>query len=355
MSNLIKEHIIALQRKAEQALVEADDEKKKDDIEEEDDAEDKTPKGKGKGEVNTDPKLDDSPKSEGEAAKKVKPKSEEDDDDEEEDDEEEAVKESVYEAVLAKLTESVEINVDDSLFKSICESQEFGDDFTAQASSIFSAAVKDAIATKVTQLAESASTVAGELVVENFNALAVKADEYQSYVNDYLEYVVTEWISENKVELVESVRMEKATAFMSDMVGLFEKYNMDIPTEKLDLYEETCVQNTELQERAAQLEEANLAIGKELIMSLYTKDMSALATDRLMSIAESLEYTGDNVKFISTLDILREGVTGKRAVYESSVDEDFTAPLTEADESVVIDNMSPEVRAAVAAISRINR
>lgn len=349
MSNLIKEHIIALQRKAEQALVEADDGKKKDGTEE-DGTEDKTPKGKGKGEVNTDPKLDDSPKGKGEATKKVEPKSDEDDEDEDK-----SVKESVYDAVLAKLTESVEINVDDSLFKSICESQEFDDDFTAQASSIFSAAVKDAIATKVTQLAESASAVADELVIENFNATAVKAEEYQAYVNDYLEHVVTEWVAENKVELVESVRMEKATAFMSDMVGLFEKYNMEIPTEKLDLYEETCVQNTELQERAEQLEEANLAIGKELIMSLYTKDMSALATDRLMSIAESLEYTGDNVKFISTLDILREGVTGKRTVQESSVDEDFTAPLTEADETVVIDNMTPEVRAAVAAISRINR
>ena len=348
MSNLIKEHIAALQRKASEALAEEAD--KKDGAEDDENTEDdKKPKAKdSKSEVNVDPKLNEED-DEGE--------DEDDDEDDEDDDKDDAkaVKESVYAKVLGTLIENSDVTVDDTLFKSICESQEFDSEFTAQVSSVFSAAVADAVSEKVKQLAESAAEISSTIVTENFATVEAKANAYTEYANDYLNHVVTEWVAENKVELVESIRMERATAFMEDMQCLFGKYNMEIPSDKINLYEEVCTENLELQERAEQLEEANISIGKELIMSVYTKDMSALATERLSKIAESIEYTGDTVKFIETLDILREGVTGKRQAQESVVNEDFSDPITESTDDVVIDNMSPEVRAAVAAISRTNR
>lgn len=337
MSKLIKEHIDALKRKADEVILSEEEEAKK----------------KIKGDEGKD---EEAPAEKPAKEKDVKAK-----DGEEEEDESvkesafdfEAIAEEIQESVLGELTEASKITVDDTMFRSICESQEFEADFTDQISTAFTVAVKEAVHNKVAELSEKASEVSAIIMAKNFQTISEKADGYLDYVNEYLEVTVNEWIEENKPQLVESLRMEKATAFMEEMADLLGKYQMEVPGDKVDLYTESVAQNSELIERMAKLEEANTALAKELIMSVYTKDLSAIATERMVKLAESIEYAGDTRKFIETLDLLSEGVKPKRPVVESQLDEDFTEPLVEADAESPADTMSPEVRAAAAAISRL--
>ena len=56
-------------------------------------------------------------------------------------------------------------------------------------------------------------------------------------LDDYLGYVVENWMKENELAVERGIRAEVAESFMEGLRGVFEDHFIDIPEDKFDVVE----------------------------------------------------------------------------------------------------------------------
>lgn len=172
--------------------------------------------------------------------------------------------------------------------------------------------------------------------------------ELAEQVDDYLNYVVEEWIQENQVAIETGLRAELAEDFITGLKSLFEEHYIEIPEEKVDVAEELAVKVVELEEQAATTtqelsaqvaaltEELN-AVKKEKAISLACEGLTQVQAEKIKSLAESVEFTTEG-DFNNKLAIIRENyfpskVSVKsevKAIQESAVEEPEVEPIRDA-------------------------
>ena len=256
---------------------------------------------------------------------------EEEDEDEAEDDSEE-MKKKMKKEMVEKYRGSMREDVD-ALFNG----ESLSEDFRVKATLIFETAVQSRVEKIVEDVLAENDQILAEAIEE------VKA-ELAEQVDDYLNYVVEEWVKENQVAIETGLRAELAEDFISGLKSLFEEHYIEIPEEKVDVAEELAVEVVSMQEAvaakeaevAALTEELN-AVKKEKAITLACEGLTQVQAEKIKSLAESVEFTTEG-DFNNKLAIIRENyfpskVSVKsevKAIQESAVEEPEVEPIRDA-------------------------
>ena len=246
-----------------------------------------------------------------------------------------------------KATESIEIdgNFSEDLNALVESEATLSDEFKAKTAVIFEAAVKSKIADEINRLETEYTEQLGEEVEKT------KADLVEK-VDSYLNYVVEQWVEDNKVAIQSGLRTEIAENFMNKMKDLFTESYVEVPEAKVDLVDELATANEELEEKYNDAVQKAMDMSKqvetyqrEAIIREASKDLAETQIEKLKKLAESVDFESEE-NFKSKVATLKDSYfNGKTA----------TSPIAENTEDESADSeveVSPSMEAYVSAIRK---
>jgi len=183
--------------------------------------------------------------------------------------------------------------------------ENLSEEFMNKASVIFEAALNERTTAIREQVLRESAAVIEEEVNKTVNELATRLDEY-------LNYVVEEWLKDNKLAVESGIRTEIAESFIGGLKNLFETHYIEVPEKKHDVLEDLFNENGQLEEALNEQIKANVELNKELIAgqarSIFLEtvaDMSQVDAERLASLAESIDFSNAE-DFQNKLTIIKE-------------------------------------------------
>ena len=256
-----------------------------------------------------------------------------DEEDDDEDDDEEEAKESKKKSVkeVKKVTKE-DIDVSDDV-KALFGEEDLSEEFKESATTIFEAAV-------VSKINEVLDTVSVDMDAE---LEAEKEDSIQTLstrLDDYLEYVVEEWVKENEVAIDSGIRAEIVENFMEGLRGLFTENYVDIPEEKVDLVDELAAKVQELETSVNEEMEKNIDISKQLqeikkeqIIESISDGLSENQSDKLKSLADGVEFESEE-DYTKKLETVKENYFPSEEVVSEIADNDEPLEIEDDDKNV---------------------
>lgn len=191
------------------------------------------------------------------------------------------------ETVIEEVTE-----VEDSI-AAIFEGTDLSEEFKNKVKVVFDAAVNEEVSKKV-QVIESEMTQ--KLEVELQESLDAKVGEIVENLDKYLDYVVGEWMEENKVAIEAGIKVEMAESLMSGLKQLFSEHNIEVDEETLDIVTGLEEQVSQLEEKSNELVVENIELNKEIaslkagkVFEEMTEDLSLTQRERLKVLSEKLD------------------------------------------------------------------
>jgi len=210
--------------------------------------------------------------------------------------EDEILEEETEEDYQVDMTEHVE-----ALFAG----ENLSEDFKQKAVTIFEAAVKQKIEEEIAKLEEAYAETLEEQVAQ------IK-EELSSDVDDYLNYVVENWVTENEVAIEAGLRTELTEEFISGLRQLFAEHYIDIPEDKVSVVEEMSAKVSELEEKLNEEIERNVTLNKMInestqndILADACDGLTVTQAEKLKTLAEGLDFTSAD-EFSHKVKILRE-------------------------------------------------
>ena len=200
--------------------------------------------------------------------------------------------------------------------------EELSEDFKTKAETLFESAISLQVEQITSDLEEQANSQVEEICEAYRNDLAEKMD-------DYLSYVVDEWMKDNELAVERGIKGDIAESFITGLKGLFEDHYIDVPAEKYDLLEGLYTKVDDLESKMNEQIEKNMQISKDLLESrcseVFLKVASTLTdteTEKLASLAEGIVYD-DVDQYSEKLSILKE------SYFEGSEDEEVVLEAEE--------------------------
>jgi hypothetical protein len=183
--------------------------------------------------------------------------------------------------------------------------ENLSEEFVAKAATIFEAAVV-ARAEEVIAEAEAHLQEQFESAVEEIK------EDLASKVDDYLNYMVEEWMKENEIAIEKGLRAEIVEDFIGGLRNLFVEHYIDIPADKVDVVEELTSKVEELEASLNEEINRSVELTKSLneqrkIEAIYTacEGLSQTQVEKLKSLAENVEFTTEE-EFVGKVDVLKE-------------------------------------------------
>ena len=241
-------------------------------------------------------------------------------------------KKDMMKGMVAKHKGSMKEDVD-ALFNG----ESLSEDFRVKATLIFESAVQSRVEKIVEDVIADNDSVLAEAYEEIKNELASQVDEY-------LGYVVENWMKENQVAIETGLRAELTEDFINGLKNLFAEHYIDIPEEKVDVAEELAARVASLEEQAAAadaektalVEELN-TVKKEKAIRKMCEGLTETQIAKMKSLAESVEFTSEG-EFNNKLAIIRENYfpTKTNVTSEVKVAEETSEPQPEVDTTSIM-------------------
>ena len=204
---------------------------------------------------------------------------------------------------LAQIT-SDDINIQDDV-DAIFKGSELDEEFKEKAATIFGAAV-------VSKVNEQLEKFAIEAEADVEVARTETIDELTEKVDSYLDYVVQEWVDENKLAIEKGVRADMVEDFMLGLKGLFEEHYVDIPEEKVDVVEELIAKVDELESKLNEETDKSVDLSnrvkefeKDQTFSVAADGLTESQIEKLRGLAEGIEFSSAE-DFEKKVGMLRE-------------------------------------------------
>ena len=223
--------------------------------------------------------------------------------------------------------------------------EDLSEEFKNKAATIFEAAVKSKIRSEVVRMEEGYAVSLEE-------ATETLKEELSSKVDDYLGYVVEEWMKENELAVERGLKGEIAEDFISGLKQLFEDHYIDVPDEKYDVLEAQSEKIADLEEKLNGMIEENVekkkvveSLTREQITSEVSHDLAATEVEKFKSLTEDVDFVTEE-SFRAKLDTLKESyfpTTGEQQSF--LIDDDGSEPAQDID-------TTDSIRAYMSAISR---
>jgi hypothetical protein len=172
------------------------------------------------------------------------------------------------------------------------DGSELSEDFREKATVIFEAAINEKVSGVVASLEEQYEARLSEEVGAIEEALVEKIDSY-------LDYVVEQWVEENKLAIESGIKAEVVESFMEGLKGLFTEHYVDAPQEKLDILAQTAAEVEELKAKLSASINENIELSKKLesaeadkAFTEVSEGLAATQIEKLRTLAEGIEYAG---------------------------------------------------------------
>jgi DNA-binding ferritin-like protein len=183
--------------------------------------------------------------------------------------------------------------------------ESLSEEFRTKATTIFEAAVQSRVEKIVEDIINDNDAVLEEAVEGIKVELAEQVDEY-------LNYVVEQWIKDNEVAIESGLRAELSEDFINGLKNLFAEHYIDLPEEKLEVAESLAEKVVELEEAAAASAEKLSALSKELneakkneAIRKICEGLTEVQVGKMKSLAEGVEFTTEG-EFNNKLAVIRE-------------------------------------------------
>jgi hypothetical protein len=137
-------------------------------------------------------------------------------------------------------------------------------------------------------------------------------------VDSYLDYVVEQWMEDNKLAITSGLRTEVAEGFMGKLKDLFVESYVDVPESKVDLVDELATAHEELEEeyndavaKAMELAEELETYKRDAIIRESSRDLAETQVEKLTSLAESIAFESES-DFAAKVATLKESYFGAK-------------------------------------------
>ena len=216
-----------------------------------------------------------------------------------------------------------DVNVDhidysEDLESLVAEEATLSDGFQAKAGIIFEAALKSKVSAEIDRLESEYVANLEEEVTEIKSELVEKVDSY-------LNYVVTNWMTENEVAVSTGLRTEIAEDFMSSLQSVFKEHYIEVPEGKVDLVDELADQVAELEESLNKSTEDNIALTESVslleraeVVRNASSGLALTEAEKLASLVEDIDFD-DAESFEMKVNVVKESYF--RSEVQESVDE----------------------------------
>ena len=236
------------------------------------------------------------------------------------------------ESIAEKQEAQVEVDFKDDLKALVNEEATLSDEFKQKAETIFEAAINTKVNAEIDRLEEKYNEELAEEIE------STKADLVEK-VDNYLNYVVENWMEENKLAIQNGLRTEIAEDFMNKLKGLFEESYIEVPEGKVDMVDDLADQVEELEKTVNESTQKAIDMAVELegykrdaIIREATKDLAETQVEKLKKLAENVDFEDEDT-FTQKVAQLKESYFAKTVnSQESEVEED--APVMETSDSM---------------------
>ena len=214
------------------------------------------------------------------------------------------------------------------------EEATLSDEFKAKAETIFEAAIKSKLSEEIDRLEAKYEEELAEEVKTTKEDLVEKVDSY-------LNYVVEQWMEDNKVEVQNGLRTEIAEKFMNNLKDLFTESYIEVPESKVDLVDGLAAEVEELEEKLNDTTGKAIAMAEELevykresIIREASRDLAETQVEKLKTLVADVDFDSEEV-FAEKVNTVKESYFNKAAktADEEIVDED-DAFVAEASDSM---------------------
>lgn len=209
---------------------------------------------------------------------------------------------------------------------------ELSEEFKEKATLIYEAAINAAVDSIAKELEEQYNTKLSEETARVEAEMTEKVDQYMSYV-------VEQWMEENKVAIEASLKNEITESFIADLQALFEAHHISIPEDKYDVLEGMQQQVAELQQKLDSVMEDNMALTSKVnesvrkdIVDSVSEGLAATQVEKLVALSEGVEFdTAENYR--KKLEIVKENyfpaekAVGTKQNLLEEVSEENAAPV----------------------------
>ena len=239
------------------------------------------------------------------------------------------------------------------------DSTDLSEDFKLKINTLFEAAVSTRVSIETTKLEESFEEAASELQTQFETDLEESVEKIQSEmlenVDNYINYAVAEWISENKLAIESGIRTQIAESFMLNLKNVFEEHYIDIPEDKVDVVESMAAELEEMKSRLNETTERNIELSKvvnqkevEDITTTFAEGMTDTQKDKFVKLTESINYS-DSDEFRKKVSIIKETYFPTKSEVKVTEDQLLSESVEEPEKAPYVD---PLMNSYVASISR---
>ena len=202
------------------------------------------------------------------------------------------------------------------------------DEFKSKAATIFDVAVKSKLSEEIEKLEENYRDELDE-------AVETQKREMVDKVDSYLNYVVEQWMEDNKVAIQAGLRTEIAENFMNNLKDLFKESYIEVPEEKVDLVDDLADQVAELEEKLNKQTEQAITVSEELENYKREAIIREAAADLAETQVEKLKKLTDDIDFNDEETFAEKVKTVKESYFKSEKsDEVVVEEIDESDDSI---------------------
>jgi len=192
------------------------------------------------------------------------------------------------------------------------------EEFKAKAATIFEARVFD----RVSVIEEEIETRYAGMLEE---AVQHIEEELSQKVDDYISYVVEQWIEQNELAVETGLRNELAEEFITGLKNLFVEHYIDVPEEKIDLVDELAGKVVSLEAKLDEEIERGIQLKKDLVESVKVgvtreicEGLIATQAEKIKTLAESIEFSTED-EYKTKLETIRENYFPTTTVKKADV------------------------------------
>ena len=197
---------------------------------------------------------------------------------------------------------------------------DLSEEFKQKAATIFETAIK-------AKVKEESQRLQGEYETKlKEDTEAHKADVVEK-VDSYLNYVVEEWMQENKIAIERGIKGEIAEDFIGGLKKLFEDHYIDVPDEKYNVLEDQASKIEDLEKKLNEEIEKNVTSHKTIgelkrddIAKAVSENLTDVEKEKFNKLAEEVEYSNEE-DFTTKVTTIKESYFGKQEAKSNDIDD----------------------------------
>ena len=206
---------------------------------------------------------------------------------------------------LEKKKEKMKEDIHQDVEALFSDDKNISEDFKAKASTLYETRVND----RVKQIQEE---IDNHYAASFDDAVQKIRNELTEKVDDYLNYVVEQWMTDNQIAVESGLRAEMTEEFIVGLRDLFKEHYIDVPEEKVDLVDELATKVEELESQLDEEMEKGMTFAKALVEARkneITVDVCEGLTktqyEKVKTLAESVEFSTEE-EFVEKVKVIRE-------------------------------------------------